>query len=502
MKKTILTLLILILTFFNSIAQTAGDLDITFSTDGKLTTAAGSGNDGGNSVAIQKDGKIVVAGFSGNFQKTDFAILRYTSKGELDNTFSGDGIELTDIGSNNDVGKALAIQLDGKIVVAGYYSNGKNLDFAIVRYNSDGTLDNTFSGDGIQTTDIGSGDDQGYSVAIQSDGKIVVAGSAMVNSKLLFALVRLNSDGTLDNTFSDDGKQTTAISNQIDNGFSVAIQPDGKIVLAGSSNTGTKNDFAVLRYKSDGSLDNTFSGDGKQTTAIGVGGDIGNSVLIQMDGKIVVAGSSGDDYALVRYNTDGTLDNTFSGDGKQTTEIGSGVDYGSSVAIQTDGKLLVAGYSHNGTKLLFSLVRYNSDGSVDNSFSGDGKQTTDLGGTGNYGRSVCIQTDGKIIVAGTANSRIGVARYVGGVGAGIKSQIFIPKSRFNIFPNPTNGAFTVEIEQNLQNEKLTIYNKLGELVYNETLNGVLIKRNIDLSRLSKGIYFIRFAGETKRIIIN
>ena len=172
---------------------------------------------------------------------------------------------------------------------------------------------------------------------------------------------------------------------------------------------GSNYDFALVRYNSDGSLDTTFSGDGKLTTAIGSGNDYGYSVTVQADGKILVAGAShngsNDDFALVRYNTDGSLDTTFAGDGKLTTAIGSSDDYGRSVTLQADGKILVAGYSANGSNDDFALVRYNTDGTLDTTFSGDGKLTTAIGASHDEGYSVTVQADGKILVAGYSSQR-------------------------------------------------------------------------------------------------
>ena len=290
----------------------AGDLDISFDGDGKVTTAVGSGNDYAYSVAIQSDGKIVVAGESGNSPgNRDFALTRYNANGSLDISFDGDGKVTTDFGSRfDDVAYSVAIQSDGKIVVAGYSLNsGGNWDFALTRYNANGSLDISFDGDGKVTTDFGGALDRAVSVAIQSDGKIVAAGYSDNGSNRDFALTRYNSNGSLDTTFDGDGKVTTDFGS-IDTALSVAIQSDGKIVVAGySGNTPFNWDFALTRYNSNGSLDTTFDGDGKVTTAIGISSDYAFSVAIQSDGKIVAAGysdngSSNRDFALTRYNVD------------------------------------------------------------------------------------------------------------------------------------------------------------------------------------------------------
>ena len=184
-----------------------------------------------------------------------------------------------------------------------------------------GDPDSTFASDGIVTTDFApTGNDFGEAVAIQPDGKIVVAGTSFNGSTYVFALARYSTNGDLDPTFGSGGRVTTAIGNMDDRATAVAIQPDGKIVAAGSSFTnGTGYGFALVRYNPDGSLDNTFSGDGIQHDDISAGSDEAYSIALQPDGKIVLAGyanngSSNDDFALLRYNPDGTLDNTFSGD--------------------------------------------------------------------------------------------------------------------------------------------------------------------------------------------
>ena len=386
-----------------SLNHGAGTLDPTFDSDGMVTTYIGESGAYPRSVAIQADGKIILAGWANG----DFGLARYNSDGSLDTTFSGDGKVTTDFGSSTDQAYSVAIQTDGKIVVAGDAYNGSNYDFALARYNSDGSLDTTFSGDGKVTTDFGSSTDKAYSVAIQTDGKIVVAGQADNSTNSKVALARYNSDGSLDTTFSGDGKLTTDIGGGSSWAKSVAIQADGKIVVSGSANYG---DFAAARYNSDGSLDTSFDADGMVTID---NTDGAKSMAIQADGKIVVAGwtyGSDMDFGLARFNSNGSLDTSFSGDGKLTTDIGGSNDYVNSVAIQPDGKIVVAGYSQKSSSSdELALVRYNSNGSLDTSFSGDGKLTTDIGGSNTS--SVAIQPDGKIVVAAQAGPGFGLVRY-------------------------------------------------------------------------------------------
>jgi len=495
---------VLIATAISAKAQSPGDLDSTFGTNGIVTTAIGSGNDVASSVTIQQDGKIIVAGRSYNMgSNSDFALARYNANGLLDYTFSSDGIVTTNFDSNNfgssdDYGYSVAIQQDGKIIVAGQSNIGPNLDFALVRYNANGSLDYTFSFDGIVTTDIGSGNDEGFSVAIQQDGKIIVVGWAYnyFSSNYDFALARYKLDGSLDNTFSSDGKVTTAIGSGNDVASSVAIQPDGKIIVAGKSYNGLNWDFALARYNADGSLDSTFSFDGKVTTAIGSGNDECSSVTIQPDGKIIVAGKSYNgsnrDFALARYNADGSLDSTFSSDGIVTTDIGSVSDEGSSVTIQQDGKIIVAGLSYNGSNWDFALARYNADGSLDNTFSSDGKVTTAIGSGNDEGTSVAIQQDGKIIVAGLSyngsNSDFALARYIGGNGALIEEK---GKSEgIKICPNPSNGLFTIEFNNSTYiTTYIEVYNINMQKIYATEVKTDMC--NINITGYANGLCFVK-----------
>ncbi len=342
-----------------------GDLDLSFSGDGIVITKIGSTRDRASSVAIQSDDKIVTAGHSYNGNKKNFALARYNPDGSLDVDFGIGGIVTTVVGVTNDFVKSVAIQSDGKIVTAGYSYNGNNFDFALVRYNPDGSLDRSFDKDGILTMMIGIGDDFANSVAIQNDGKIIVAGSSRIGRNNDFVLVRYNPDGSLDTDFNMNGIVITTVAIGGSEAQSITIQSDGKIVVAGFSWNGINDDFALVRYDPDGSLDTSFNNDGMVTTAIGNSSDFANSVVIQNNGKIIMAGSSYNgrnyDFALVRYSPDGSLDESFNSDGIVTTAIGDDNDHANSVTIQSDGKIIVVGYDYNYGDDGFVLVRYHGD---------------------------------------------------------------------------------------------------------------------------------------------
>ncbi|MDD3160969.1 MAG: hypothetical protein PHX49_03465 [Bacteroidales bacterium] len=225
-----------------------GSLDLSFGVNGKVITKFESLYDGIGSLAIQSDGKIVVVGNSANDGNPNFAIIRLKDDGNADNSFSYDGIDTISVGGVIDYGRSVVVQSDEKIILAGYSHNGTDNDFALVRYNTNGTLDSSFGKDGIVTTAIGSSNDQISSMILQQDGRIVVAGNSYYNRSYDFALARYNIDGTLDTSFDSDGKQVTGFGNNSDFASSVALQSDGKIVVAGTTQEGFNSDFALARY--------------------------------------------------------------------------------------------------------------------------------------------------------------------------------------------------------------------------------------------------------------
>jgi uncharacterized delta-60 repeat protein len=386
-----------------------GDLDLTFSGDGKQTTDFGLASSPAVATVRQPDGKIVAVGVA----ERNFALARYEPNGSLDTSFSGDGRQTTNFGGA-DGAHGVAVQGDGKIVAVGAADFGTaGRDFALARFNSNGSLDTSFSGDGQETTDFGGYFDSANAVALQGDGKIVVVGIDFASGD--FPIARYNTDGSLDTSFSGDGKQTT------DFGGSVVARGvallSGKFVAVGCGGAG--GDFALARYNTDGSLDTSFSGDGKQTTGGFPGFDSAGGVAVQGDGRIVVVGGAGNRvFALARYNPDGTLDTSFSGDGRQTTDFGfTDFDQARAVALQGDGKIVAVGSIGDVGGGDFALARYNADGSLDTSFSGDGKQTTNFGGPDDGATGVAVQANGKIVVvggasgAGTGGRDFAIARY-------------------------------------------------------------------------------------------
>ncbi len=361
--------------------NTDGTFDSTFGGDGTITVKFRFAS----SIAIQSDGKILEVGINPGEESPDrFYIARYNTDGSNDDSFASGGIDFSD----NTRGLLVTVQSDGKIVAVGSVESEVASFSFVARYNANGGLDMTFSEDGIQTTKLS----EVNAIAIQSDGKIVVAGSIYTNGGAQFSIARYNNDGTLDNSFSDDGMQATDFSIS-----AIAVQQDDKLLVAGNSD----NNFRVARYNVNGSLDNSFSGDGKQITDFGEN-DVANSVAVGVDGKLVVAGSSGNNYAAARFDMGGNLDNSFDTDGKLTGGFSHGLTSYLGSAVQKDGKLVTVGFTWNGSNNDFLISRYNTDGSLDNTFSSDGFQLLDFASTDDKANSVALQDDGKIIVAGSS----------------------------------------------------------------------------------------------------
>jgi uncharacterized delta-60 repeat protein len=385
-----------------------GSPDSSFNGNGKQTANAGAiFSMTGYAIGIQSDNKILVGGYLDNGSGHDFAVARFNSNGSTDNSFGNSGFVITDINTGDDFVGSVSVQTDNKIVLAGHTDSATSQHIAITRYNANGTLDVSFGNGGILIEDYKQGFTQYNASIIQPDGKILAAGATWNGVDNDFAIARYNTDGTLDKTFGDGGKQITDLG-KTDEALSIALQPDGKIVLGGNSYNNSSNDIpqiAAVRYNTYGSLDNTFDGDGKLLLSPIGYKDWCTAIAMQKDGKIVIAGYSNTingpfNFALARLNNNGTPDNTFSGDGKQVTEFGLAESSASAIAIQDDGKIVLGGRSFLNNQNSFCLARYNIDGNLDATFSNDGKQITAFGTDGYFGSAMALQKDGKIVMAG------------------------------------------------------------------------------------------------------
>lgn len=432
----------------NSNAQT-GYLDTTFSGDGIVVYSADQGSDAVTSLAIQPDGKILAVGTSANY----FRLARFYANGSLDSLFAQRMLQNVVIGTSY----ACIIQPDSEMIVVGAAASR----FHIARYLNTGFFSPTFGSVGQVSIDFGpGGSDAANAVALQNDGKIVVDGVSTAamdtdgNIFQRFAVARLDSNGTPDSTFSDDGKLVTYVTSTNSVAYAVAVQTDGKIVAAGKAQTGA-HDFevsvALVRYNTDGSLDTTFGTGGIVVTNFDSVFQQAYAMVIQPDNKILIAGNVGGastGFLVARYNTNGTLDTSFNG-GHSVGLYGAA----KSIALQTDGKIVTAGWSTD-SHYDFGIMRWKANGTPDNSFGSAGILETVVGTDDAEANAVAIQPDGKIVAAGYSRIPLGytdfaLVRYLPSFNVGI-IDFTLPDNTLLVYPNPLHENNTLEYTLNTE----------------------------------------------------
>jgi uncharacterized delta-60 repeat protein len=376
-------------------------VDQSFGVGGKAVLTFGQPRELAFATAIQTDGKILIGGElhisgSGN---VDMALARFNVDGTLDTTFNGNGMIRVMIPNSNDTIRDIIIQPDGKILVGGFTV----WDFCLIRFNPDGSYDTFFDGDGIVRTPILLDNGQPLantiicSLSLLPDGRILAVGDA--SGYIAFA--RYNPDGSLDNSFDGDGRKARSIDGGSTTKQAI-VQPDGKIISIGWTNSGFAK-FYIARFNSDGSFDQSFGSGGVVVSNLGAFSARAWACALQPDGKIIVGGTESRDLVVVRLNTDGSFDASFDGDGFVLTDFLGTSDEAFSVFVLPDGKILAGGVSNAGILQDFALARYNPDGSLDNTFGNEGKVITDINGGYDNIIEIARQSDGKIIAAGTGN---------------------------------------------------------------------------------------------------
>jgi len=494
--------------FNTASAQQIGDLDTSFNTTGKVITDFSAGSEGATGVAIQADGKIVAVGYNAQGTVYTYAIARYNVNGALDTTFGVTGKIITDFAPGYDFAATVAIQPDGKIVAAGNKATGNTYDNSLVRYNTNGSLDTSFGNGGKVSNSVGFTDAGIVSIKIQPDGKIVAAGIASdMNFGRDFGVTRYNSDGSLDLTFGTGGKVLIDFALSSDFPYALALQADGKIVVGGMTGLNSVNDFGMVRLDTLGAVDISFGTNGIVVTDFGKPDEWATGMVIQPDGKIVMCGNSGSPYkfAMARYNDDGALDTTFNSTGTVLTAITTHDD-ANAIALQTDGKIVLSGVSWNGTNRDFSIVRYNTDGSLDSTFSGNGSTVTDFGNNTEKATGVAIQTDGKIVAVGNTGNDFAMARYIVTFSSGLIDFETMDASVL-IYPNPVTENATLSYTLN-QAEKISIrlYDVNGKLVStvldNEFKTADTHQQEIRFSDdMAHGTYFVVISNGKQKVSI-
>jgi uncharacterized delta-60 repeat protein len=394
-----------------SVRGAPGALDTTFN-GGRVTGLFGGVRVAG--AAFTPDGKIVIA-LSLNSDK-NFALTRFTADGKLDSTFSDGRGKIFDLAPGRDFIGGIAVQPDGKIIVAAALEAAQVGTFSVgaARFTPDGVLDRSFARDGISTLEVGAGPSID-AVALAPDGRIVIAGSVFNGQDRDFLLARFNPDGSAG---FDGAFRTDSFGPSNDNALAVAIAPDGGIILAGQAQSNGTSQFVLARYKgSDGFKDASFGKSGHATVFFNdeITRSSARALTVQPDGKIVAAGfaasvaSTG--MGVARLLPDGKPDSSFAAQGALILGFDPSQVVASGVALEPNGKIVLAGDASSATNTDFALARFEPDGKLDLGFGNGGRQTTDFGGTDDRMTTLLRAADGRIVLIGSNGSGLALARY-------------------------------------------------------------------------------------------
>ena len=385
-----------------------GSLDSNIGTSGIVTTAR-SQTEYISCLAIQADGKILAGGYASDGSQNDFMLLRYTSAGVLDTTFGTAGVTVLDLqGGVNDPMEGIAIQADGKILAVGSTQTA-DIDFALVRFTSSGALDTSFGSGGKIILDIKglSLNDWGKSVTVLSDGGILAAATCGTSTYTNTAVLKFTSSGTLDTSFGSSGIALAQAGFYGDKVASMKVQTDGKIVVAVAATLGSEYDaFGLVRFTTAGALDTTFGTGGSVTTKVGLttSNDAVNSLAIEADGKILVGGYSNsgstNDFTVLRFTTAGALDASFASSGILKTVVGMGDSEVKSLAVLPDGSFVAAGYAFDASASQFMIARYTSSGSAYSGFGTTNPVITTISTVWSQAYSLAVQGDGLVVIGG------------------------------------------------------------------------------------------------------
>jgi uncharacterized delta-60 repeat protein len=513
MKSTTTIFVFLISIVFSSSVSAQAGLDQTFAGTGKLTRSLSSGYDFATATAVQDDGKILLAGYATTNGTANFILIRYLANGNMDVNFGDSGTVITDFGKT-EIPFAMLIQPDGKIILAGEAHPVSNADFALVRYKTNGQLDSSFGKDGLATAAVGTLDDFAQAVTLQKDGKIVVAGYSLSIPNYDFSVARFHSDGRLDSSFSTDGVAIVSLGTNADYANAVKVQANGKIVVSGRFVRGGAYDIGVIRLNANGTPDFDFGNMGVVMTNIGSADDMGYALAIQPDQKILVGGTANtgsyNDFAVVRYDTMGVPDPTFGGDGKQTIAIGTENDFAYSMILQPDNKIVIGGCTKIGMYNNFALARLNTDGNTDSTFGSNGKATFPIGSNNDIILSMALQTDGKIVAAGVSNNGtdydFALARYIPGNSSEIQTIMSQGTISAQVYPNPVKSEAILEyyLDEH-QVTSIQLVDMQGRYIHTfleaEQAQGV---QNIVLTfpeNLDNGLYIIKISTKNHRGIL-
>lgn len=445
----------------------------------------------------------MVAGHAGISSTYQMAIARYNTDGSLDSSFGNDGSLLFNVGQGRSYISDLAQQPDGKIIIGGRTWDDISGNFALVRLNEDGSFDDTFGTNGIShitTTE----NDVSETMSLLDDGKILLAGYRENN----FAVAKFNADGSVDTTFGVNGCTVIQFENLSDSYIrAMAIQNDGKILASGFLlNTDNRFQVAAARLNADGSIDNSFGANGQLVFNVGEWNDFSEGLVLQADGKILIGGhkwitnaQQRHDLFVARLNTDGSFDTSYGNNGVATARLVDGANYSSDMVLQADEKPILVGSTTFNGEYKMAMVRFDNDGNLDSTFgaAGDGMVSIDNVGLEDYGRSVALQSDEKIILAGDfytfsgAESEFVVARFLNDGTVGTEDFL---TTDFRLYPNPAQDQLTIEMNDANSIYQLDVFDMLGKKVIFSEIQKM---GQIDVSTLATGTYVMKLNSNSQ-----
>lgn len=497
MKKTFISLMLVTSSMF--VYAQSGTYDTSFNGTGMVMGNYTSGNNSADNMVIQSDGKIVVSGATGTSSNINTGVSRYNTDGTIDTTFGTNGKMSFSSGTGT---KSylydMALQTDGKIVIAGYRWTGSEGDFVMARLNADGTLDNTFGVNGIAIFDKGLSE-VAESFAINPDGSFIVSGYVDDN----YTLLKVKNNGMIDTTFGNNGWVTTVFQSLSASSKSTSINAAGRIIVGGMGVGANQSEFVMAAYNPNGTLDTTFGQGGKINFHIGYDNDFGLRVLQLENGKILFGGHSyvGStplryELAIVRLNANGSFDTSFGENGIFKSRFyENGRSYLEGMVLQSDGKLVVTGSANVNSEENYGILRITENGQLDTTFGEEGKVIQQIEFNYSISKNIALQSDGKIVVAGDAMPFNGagpaqffIARYLNPLLA-VQN---VKNATAALYPNPASDQITIEWKGSNKEYQAEIYNMVGQKVLTSKVSN---KSAINVSSLLKGNYIVKLSSE-------
>lgn len=502
-------ILIIIVNFLHS---QAGNLDTSFGNDGKIITEFEQIDAEVYGMAIQSDGKIILSGTGISDSDQDIIVVRYLSNGVIDSDFAIDGKFRMSISDFRDICYDVAVDSFGSILLTGFTFN-ENFEAKgfVVKLNTNGKIDSTFAQNGVWLSQEPDTREDFRKILIQADGKLIIAGKTSINGQSVTStVIRLNSEGTLDENFGQNGIAKMSVPDNYNPRFA-KLNSDNEII-AGGFLLGNSTNVIITKFTQQGEIDLSFGNDGIMIDDSSMD-EFGNNIAIQSDDKILVAigatTTSGRDFGLARFNNNGSVDSSFGINGKIYTDFSQSSNTSHSVAIQDDGKIVLSGFLGTTPNHDYAIARYDTLGNLDISFGDGGKVITNFG-LDDLAFISSIQPDGKLLCAGNSKETNGssffsMARFLTRTGTSSYSLPTIVNS-INVFPNPSNGNF--DLGFNLTDSgvgSIDILNLSGELIYEVVRNRYFTKGEntirIDLkNNLSTGLYVLSI--QTDRGVAN